>query len=1133
MEDKNARPPDNKSSTFIVGEWTVESTSNQLVSGDKCITIEPKMMDVLICLCQHSGKTVSAEQLLIACWPGTFYGDAPVQKCIAGLRKKLGCSPRQPTYIETIFRRGYKVIADVTLNIASQQIPQRENFKQWTQGSPYLGLNSFEEVHTPIYFGRTKAIAEVIQSLHHCIERHCHFLLLLGKSGSGKSSLIRAGVLPCLSNETGFAHLRVRQHHIVTPKQSFHESPTASLIHALNALSLLKPDLELLKFIGDVEQDPEQLKIGLVTADANNDEVADAELIQTSDNESKNLKDYQLLVIDQFEQFLLDDNLDAQAKQNLVTCIKQLARCENLLFIAMLRNDFYADCLDINGFNELKDNGRQYDLQAASPFEIAEMIRRPAIAAGLTFEHDATSGEQLDDILLAAAVENPDALPLLEYTLNLLYQQRSEDNVLRLCAYYNMGGIEGAIAQQAEKNFNRLPPKVQHCWDKIMLTLVRIDHNDKRQVTARKIPVANFNDPVEKQFIQSFLDAQLFVTILHTSTGEQRTYRSIESTGQDDEGISGGEEQFITIAHEALLKHWQRISKWVVENSVAIQKREQLADDCQHWLENNKANDALLNSKQKVLDGVELSKHRDIVLNENELKFVARSKRFQNRKKHLLSLGIVAVIGFSILTWFQSKQVAYERDVALSQSERAEAISNFLTDMFNEIQPANAKGKDILVKDILVKASKNISSTDGHAFNYNPSVEVMIQTVIGGIYTKLGLLASAEKHLTRALNLYKIDSMKQSKEYLNFLNLLIDLYSAKFEYKKIFPLVNESIAISKTLYGEDHRTYLNYLDNLGDFYQDTGSLERAQEIYSSVYDKRKQLFGNEDADTIDSLVKLATLAHWQGKYLEAEKMYKTCIEFRELHGGRNHPNTLSCLSRLGSVYETAGKYEQAVPIITEHIQRASLVLGEQHFLVLRSMHNLADSYRGVGRVLEAENLFRKTLRLRQDILGKDHIETLQTQMKLARLLRQSNRYSEALPLIEDAVKKQKARLGSQHPTTLIASQELADLYRESGQTEPALSLYQDILTLREQVLGDTHPDLKGTLLGLAKIYLLKNDSKNAESYFYRGLTMAKAQNVQENEELIDTLKLFIAYFSSQNNIEKSDFYEKKLTLQFL
>jgi len=99
---------------FRLGDWLVEPEAGALERGGVRVTVEPRLMDVLVVLCERGGDVVSAEQLLIECWRGTFYGDNPVHKTIAQLRRALGDSATEPRYIATVRKRGYCVVADVT-----------------------------------------------------------------------------------------------------------------------------------------------------------------------------------------------------------------------------------------------------------------------------------------------------------------------------------------------------------------------------------------------------------------------------------------------------------------------------------------------------------------------------------------------------------------------------------------------------------------------------------------------------------------------------------------------------------------------------------------------------------------------------------------------------------------------------------------------------------------------------------------------------------------------------------------------------------------------------------------------------------------------------------------------------------
>jgi DNA-binding winged helix-turn-helix (wHTH) protein/TolB-like protein/Tfp pilus assembly protein PilF len=98
---------------MIVGEWSVDPATNELVRGGDTVRIEPKAMDVLRVLAQRPGEVVTREELFAAVWPGVVVGDEALTQTIIKLRKALGDNARAATYIETISKRGYRLIAPV------------------------------------------------------------------------------------------------------------------------------------------------------------------------------------------------------------------------------------------------------------------------------------------------------------------------------------------------------------------------------------------------------------------------------------------------------------------------------------------------------------------------------------------------------------------------------------------------------------------------------------------------------------------------------------------------------------------------------------------------------------------------------------------------------------------------------------------------------------------------------------------------------------------------------------------------------------------------------------------------------------------------------------------------------------
>ena len=108
--DLNADAPP---AALRVGEWEVTPDLNQISRAGECVRLEPKAIGLLVFLAQRAGAAVSREELLNTLWPGVVVGDNALTQVVTKLRKALGDTARQPTYIESISKRGYRLIAPV------------------------------------------------------------------------------------------------------------------------------------------------------------------------------------------------------------------------------------------------------------------------------------------------------------------------------------------------------------------------------------------------------------------------------------------------------------------------------------------------------------------------------------------------------------------------------------------------------------------------------------------------------------------------------------------------------------------------------------------------------------------------------------------------------------------------------------------------------------------------------------------------------------------------------------------------------------------------------------------------------------------------------------------------------------
>lgn len=126
--------PTDRDGCFQIGHWKVDPTAGELRDGDAGVRLRPKAMSLLVALARHPEEVLGKQALLDAVWPDVVVGDASVSVLVAELREALGDDPASPRFIETIPRRGYRLIASVTHLTAGTSVRDRDGSRVWLLG---------------------------------------------------------------------------------------------------------------------------------------------------------------------------------------------------------------------------------------------------------------------------------------------------------------------------------------------------------------------------------------------------------------------------------------------------------------------------------------------------------------------------------------------------------------------------------------------------------------------------------------------------------------------------------------------------------------------------------------------------------------------------------------------------------------------------------------------------------------------------------------------------------------------------------------------------------------------------------------------------------------------------------------
>ena len=360
---------------------------------------------------------------------------------------------------------------------------------------PYRGLRPFREEDADLFCGREAFTEKLVQA----VER-ASLVAVVGASGIGKSSVVRAGLIPRLrQTKPG----RVWEIATLVPT----DRPLHSLAAAL--VPILEPELTPVDRLAEINKLAGHLMQGTV---ALRDVVADAIRMQPG-------TDRLLLFVDQWEE-LYTVVADEGARRRFLAEILDASAKGPVTLVFTLRGDFFGQALSDRALaDRLQD--AQVNLGPMTQEELVRSITEPAEKAGLLFEAG------LADRILDDVGHEPGSLPLLEFVLATLWEQR-QGITLRHDAYERMGGVQRAIATRADAEFEKLDAAQKDAARRMLIQMVRPgeEAEDTRQRTI--LPIGN---ETALAAIRRLADARLMVTARDAASGVETA--ELNSRGPD------------------------------------------------------------------------------------------------------------------------------------------------------------------------------------------------------------------------------------------------------------------------------------------------------------------------------------------------------------------------------------------------------------------------------------------------------------------------------------------------------------------------------------------------------------------------------------------------------------------------
>ncbi len=483
---------------------------------------------------------------------------------------KLGARSR----IQAIIRaRELNLIAKPGEVISAVSIPTEDFHPQ----NPYKGLRAFQSADNLDFFGREKLITKLINRLSDNGD-YKRFLAIVGPSGSGKSSLVRAGVIPALwrGDLPG-----AEKWFVVDMMPGSH--PLDELEVALTRVAANQ--------IGTLNEQLRRDNRGLIRA---------AGLILPNDGTEL------MVIIDQFEELFTLVAAESERLQFLDLLYNAVVETRSRVRVVItLRADFYDRPLHYPQFGELVRT-RLETIMPLSAEELDRAINRPAERVGVTFEQGLVSA------IIGDVNYQPGVLPLLQYALTELFEQR-KGRILTREAYKAIGGTIGALAKRAEEVYLNLDAASQEITRQIFLRLVTIGENieETRRRTARSELRALTQD---SDALDEIIDTFVSYRLLSLDTDPSTRSATIE------------------VAHEALLREWERLRSWLIEGRDDIKLQRQLANAANEWEQSGQEKSFLM-SGSRLTTLAKWSSESKVTLTERERYYLQESLTEQQRQQ--------------------------------------------------------------------------------------------------------------------------------------------------------------------------------------------------------------------------------------------------------------------------------------------------------------------------------------------------------------------------------------------------------------------------------------------------------------------------------------------------------------------
>ncbi len=318
--------------------------------------------------------------------------------------------------------------------------------------------------------------------------------------------------------------------------------------------------------------------------------------------------------------------------------------------------------------------------------------------------------------------------------------------------------------------------------------------------------------------------------------------------------------------------------------------------------------------------------------------------------------GVMLLIAFAVAQTVALRRITRERN-------RADRITEFMTGMFQVVDPSEARGNTITAREILDKASKGIDT----GLSNDPELQAKMMYTMAETYTGLGLHSRAASLLAGAVQIQRRVLGPQNPDTLRSMSFLASILVAEDRFAEGEKLARETLDLQRRILGEEHPDTLHSMRHLADAMIYQGRYAEGEKLLRETLEFERRVLGPEHPDTLNSMTSLATTLTFEGRYTDAEKLYRETLDIQRRVFGPEHPDTLYSMNALANDLADEGRFAEAEELERRSLEIKRRILGPEHPQTLYAMETLAPTLLEEGHYDEAEKLLREVLEIERRV----------------------------------------------------------------------------------------------------------------------------------------------------------------------